>query len=624
MSDVTLVAGAPVLSGMALIKEEAKRLPDKPGVYRMLGDGGEALYVGKARSLKKRVMQYAQGRLHTQRIAAMVSLTRTMEFTSTRTETEALLLESNLIKRLKPRFNVVLRDDKSFAEILVRRDHPAPQIRKHRGVHSIPGDYFGPFASTWAVNRTVNILQKAFLLRTCSDSVYEARTRPCMLHQIKRCSAPCVDLITQPEYQALVEQAHDFMSGKSRAVTERLSTEMQAASEAMEFETAARLRDRIRALSAISMEQSINPETVVEADVFALHAEGGQACVQVFFFRAGQNWGNRAYFPRVDRSDEDPDILDAFLGQFYEDKPIPRQILLSHDVPNQALLAEAFGLRASRKVEMLRPQRGEKCRLVEHAMLNAREALGRKLAESSAQGKLLNAVCEAFGLEAQPERIEVYDNSHVMGTNAVGAMIVAGPEGFQKSQYRKFNIRGEDLTPGDDYGMMKEVLRRRFGRMVKEEEEGEAPPRPDLVLLDGGAGQLAAAMEVMADLGVDDIVMAGVAKGPDRDAGLERFFLPGKPPFMLDPKSPVLYYLQRLRDESHRFAIGAHRTRRSMDMKRSPLDEIEGIGAARKRALLHAFGSARGVSRASVADLVKVEGVSESLAQRLYDHFHKS
>ncbi len=624
MSDVTLVAGAPVLSGMALIKEEAKRLPDKPGVYRMLGDGGEALYVGKARSLKKRVMQYAQGRFHTQRIAAMVSLTRTMEFTSTRTETEALLLESNLIKRLKPRFNVVLRDDKSFAEILVRRDHPAPQIRKHRGVHSIPGDYFGPFASTWAVNRTVNILQKAFLLRTCSDSVYESRTRPCMLHQIKRCSAPCVELITRPEYQALVEQAHDFMSGKSRAVTERLSTEMQAASEAMEFETAARLRDRIRALSAISMEQSINPETVVEADVFALHAEGGQACVQVFFFRAGQNWGNRAYFPRVDRSDEDPDILDAFLGQFYEDKPIPRQILLSHDVPNQALLAEAFGLRAGRKVEMLRPQRGEKCRLVEHAMLNAREALGRKLAESSAQGKLLNAVCEAFGLEAQPERIEVYDNSHVMGTNAVGAMIVAGPEGFQKSQYRKFNIRGEDLTPGDDYGMMKEVLRRRFGRMVKEEEEGEAPPRPDLVLLDGGAGQLAAAMEVMADLGVDDIVMAGVAKGPDRDAGLERFFLPGKPPFMLDPKSPVLYYLQRLRDESHRFAIGAHRTRRSMDMKRSPLDEIEGIGAARKRALLHAFGSARGVSRASVADLVKVEGVSESLAQRLYDHFHKS
>ena len=624
MTDETLETAAPALSGMALIKEEARRLPDRPGVYRMLGEGGEALYVGKARSLKKRVIQYAQGRFHTNRIGAMVALTRSMEFTTTRTETEALLLESNLIKRLKPRFNVVLRDDKSFAEILIRRDHPAPQIRKHRGVHSIPGDYFGPFASTWAVNRTVNILQKAFLLRSCSDSVFESRTRPCMLYQIKRCSAPCVDLIQPADYQGLVDQAHDFMSGKSRAVMQHISERMQTASEAMEFEQAAKLRDRIRALSAITMEQGINPETVVEADVFALHAEGGQACVQVFFFRAGQNWGNRAYFPRVDRSDTDPEILDAFLGQFYEDKPIPRMILLSHDVPNQALLAEAFGLKAGRKVEMLRPQRGEKCRLVEHAMLNAREALGRKLAESSAQGRLLNAVCEAFGLEAQPERIEVYDNSHVMGTNAVGGMIVAGPEGFQKSQYRKFNIRSADLVPGDDYGMMKEVLTRRFGRMVKEEEEGETPPRPDLVLLDGGAGQLAAALEVMADLGVDDIAMVGVAKGPDRDAGLERFFQPGKTPFMLEPKSPVLYYLQRLRDEAHRFAIGAHRTRRTMDMKRNPLDEVEGIGAARKRALLHAFGSARGVSRASAADLVKVEGVSQALAQRIYNHFHKS
>jgi excinuclease ABC subunit C len=618
------VAQAPVLAGMALIKEEARRLPDKPGVYRMLGDGGEALYVGKARSLKKRVTQYAQGRFHTNRIAAMVALTRSMEFTTTRTETEALLLESNLIKRMKPRFNVVLRDDKSFAEILIRRDHAAPQIRKHRGVHSIPGDYFGPFASTWAVNRTVNILQKAFLLRSCSDSVFETRTRPCMLHQIKRCSAPCVDLISQEDYQALVGQAHDFMCGKSRAVLERLSADMQSAAEEMEFETAARLRDRIRALSAISMEQGINPETVVEADVFALHAEGGQACVQVFFFRAGQNWGNRAYFPRVDRADEDPDILDAFLGQFYEDKPVPRLILLSHEVPNRELLAEAFALRAGRKVEITRPVRGEKCRLVEHAMQNAREALGRKLAESSAQGRLLTGVCETFELEAQPERIEVYDNSHVMGTNAVGGMIVAGPEGFQKSQYRKFNIRSTELTPGDDYGMMREVLRRRFGRLVKEEEEGQTPPRPDLVLIDGGKGQLDAALEVMADLGVDDIVVAGVAKGPDRDAGLERFFMPGKAPFMLDPKSPVLYYLQRLRDEAHRFAIGAHRTRRSMQMTSNPLDEIEGIGAARKRALLHAFGSARGVRGASAADLVKVEGVSEALAQRIYDHFHKS
>jgi excinuclease ABC subunit C len=629
MTDDTVIApnpdeaGGSGLQGMALIKDEVKRLPDSPGVYRMLGEDGEALYVGKAKSLKKRVTHYAQGRFHTQRIAHMVHLTRAMEFTSTRTETEALLLESNLIKRLKPRFNVVLRDDKSFAEILIRRDHAAPQIRKHRGVHSIPGDYFGPFASTWAVNRTVNILQKAFLLRSCSDSVFESRTRPCMLHQIKRCSAPCVDLITGEGYRELVDEAHDFMTGKSRAVMKRLAGDMNAASEDMEFETAARLRDRIRALSMISMEQGINPETVDEADVFALHAEGGQACVQVFFFRAGQNWGNRAYFPRVDRSDEDGEIVDAFLGQFYEDKPIPRLILVSHEPPNRALLAEAFSLQANHKVEIAKPLRGEKKQLVEHALTNAREALGRKLAESSAQSKILAGLCEAFGLEASPERIEVYDNSHIMGTNAVGGMIVAGPEGFLKNQYRKFNIRSQDLVPGDDYGMMREVLRRRFGRMVKEEEAGETPVRPDLVLIDGGAGQLAVAVEVMADLGVDDIVVTGVAKGPDRDAGLERFFMPGKAPFMLDPKSPVLYYLQRLRDEAHRFAIGSHRTRRTMEMKKNPLDEIEGVGPGRKRSLLHAFGSAKGVSRASVEDLIKVDGVSTPLAQRIYDYFHR-
>ena len=630
MTDETVIApdadqpGGSGLWGMALIKDEVKRLPDSPGVYRMMGEGGEALYVGKAKSLKKRVTHYAQGRFHTQRIAHMVHLTRTMEFTTTRTETEALLLESNLIKRLKPRFNVVLRDDKSFAEILIRRDHVAPQIRKHRGVHSIPGDYFGPFASTWAVNRTVNILQKAFLLRSCSDSVYESRTRPCMLHQIKRCSAPCTGLISQDGYGELVSEAHDFMRGKSRAVMKRLSEDMGAAAEQMEFETAARLRDRIRALSAITMEQGINPETVDEADVFALHAEGGQACVQVFFFRAGQNWGNRAYFPRVDKTDEDGEILDAFLGQFYEDKPIPRLILLSHAPPNAELLAEAFSQTAGRKVELAVPVRGEKKQLVHHALTNAREALGRKMAESSAQSKILAAVCEAFGLEGSPERIEVYDNSHISGTNAVGGMVVAGPEGFQKNQYRKFNIRSQDLTPGDDYGMMREVMRRRFGRLAKEEEAGETPPRPDLVLIDGGAGQLAAATEVMADLGVDDIVVVGVAKGPDRDAGLERFFFPGKEPFMLEPKSPALYYLQRLRDEAHRFAIGSHRVRRTMEMKKNPLDEIEGVGPGRKKALLHAFGSARGVSRASAADLVKVDGVSEPLAQRIYDFFHRS
>jgi excinuclease ABC subunit C len=617
------VATAVPLKGAALIKDEVKRLPDRPGVYRMVGDEGEVLYVGKARSLKKRVLQYAQGRFHTQRIAHMVDLTRSMEFVTTRTETDALLLEINLIKQLKPRFNVLLRDDKSFPEIVIRREHAAAQLRKHRGAHTIKGDYFGPFASANAVNRTLNTLQKAFLLRSCSDSVYESRTRPCMLHQIRRCAAPCTGLISLEDYAGLVGEAEDFLRGKSRAVMRRMSDEMQAASDEMEFERAARLRDRIRALASIAQEQQINPETVDEADVFALHAEGGQACVQVFFFRAGQNWGNRAYFPRVDKSDEDPEVMAAFLGQFYDDKPIPKVILTNVEPAEKELLAEAFCLKGGRKVDIARPQRGEKRQLVEHAFLNAREALGRKMAESSAQTKLLAGVCEAFGLEAPPERIEVYDNSHIMGTNAVGGMIVAGPDGFQKSQYRKFNIKGTDITPGDDFGMMKEVLRRRFARLVKEEEEGGDAVRPDLVLIDGGAGQISAVMEVMADLGVDDIAVVGVAKGPDRDAGLERFFIPGKPYFMLEPKSPVLYYLQRLRDEAHRFAIGTHRTRRTMDMKKNPLDEIEGVGPGRKRALLHAFGSARGVSRASVDDLAKVEGVSAPLAERIYGFFRK-
>ena len=612
------------LRGAALIKDEVRRLPDKPGVYRMIGDDAEVLYVGKARSLKKRVVQYAQGRFHTQRIAHMVDLTRAMEFVVTRTETDALLLEINLIKQLKPRFNVLLRDDKSFPEILIRRNHPAPQLKKHRGAHAIPGDYYGPFASAWAVNRTLNTLQKAFLLRSCTDSVYETRTRPCMLHQIRRCSAPCTGLVSLEDYNGLVGQAELFLRGKSRSVMARMSAEMQAAADDLEFERAARLRDRIRALASIAQETKVNPETVDEADVFALHAEGGQACVQVFFFRAGQNWGNRAYFPRVDKSDEDPDVMAAFLGQFYEDKPIPRLVLLNVEPSDKDLLCEAFAIKAGRKVEIIRPQRGEKRELVEAALTNAREALGRKMAESSAQSKLLAGVCEALGLEAQPERIEVYDNSHIMGTNAVGGMIVAGPEGFQKNQYRKFNIRSTELTPGDDYGMMKEVLRRRFARLVREEEEGEDAVRPDLVLIDGGAGQLAAALEVMADLGVQDVPVVGVAKGPDRDAGLERFFIPGKEPFMLEPKSPVLYYLQRLRDEAHRFAIGSHRTRRAMDMRRNPLDEIEGVGPSRKRALLHAFGSARGVSRASVQDLAKVDGVSEALARRIHDFFRKA
>ena len=642
---------APRLSGMALLQDEVRRLPDSPGVYRMFGEDGELLYVGKARSLKKRVSHYAQGRFHSQRIAHMVHATRALEVTTTETETQALLLECNLIKRLKPRFNVVLRDDKSFAEIVLRRDHSAPQIRKHRGAHTLKGDYFGPFASTWAVNRTVSVLQKAFLLRSCSDNVFETRKRPCMLHQIKRCSAPCTGEVSPEDYAALVAQAHQFLTGKSRAVMGGLSHDMQAAADEMDFERAARLRDRIRALSAISMEQAINPETVEEADVFALHAAGGQACVQVFFFRAGQNWGNRAYFPRVNTAigetadalddqldgqfdgadappakevDENGAILEAFLGQFYDDRPAPRLILLSHDIPNRALLAEALCLKSRHKVEIATPRRGEKRDVVQHALTNAREALGRRMAEGSAQATLLAGVCEAFGLEGAPERIEVYDNSHIMGTNAVGGMIVAGPEGFQKTAYRKFNIKSEELTPGDDYAMMDEVLRRRFGRLVKEEEGGETPPRPDLVLVDGGKGQLDAALVVLQNLGLHDIPVIGVAKGPDRDAGLERFFLPGRrDPFMLEPKSAVLYYLQRLRDEAHRFAIGAHRARRSAAMVKNPLDEIEGVGPGRKRALLHAFGSARGVSRASAGDLVKVEGVSQALAERIHAYFNR-
>ncbi|HEY0103237.1 MAG TPA: excinuclease ABC subunit UvrC [Brevundimonas sp.] len=613
--------------GAELIRDEARRAPDKPGVYRMYGEDGVCLYVGKARSIKKRILQYAQGRFHTQRIGLMVSLTRSMELVVTASETEALLLESNFIKKLKPRFNVVLRDDKSFAELMIRKDHRAPQVRKHRGAHTTPGDYFGPFASTWAVNRTLTTLQKAFLLRSCSDSVYETRTRPCMLHQIKRCSAPCTGLISLEDYGELVGEASAFLKGKSRAVIARLSQEMTAAAEAMDFEQAARVRDRIRALSAISMENSVSAEGVAEADVFALFSEGGQACVQVFFYRGGQNWGGRAYFPRVDRSDTDPEILAAFLGQFYEDKPVPRLILSNVRPHELELLEEAFSMKAKeadgrRVVSIERPMRGDRKSLVDHALTNAREALGRKMAEGSAQGKILDEVCEAFGLDVRPERIEVYDNAHIQGTNAVGGMIVATPEGFQKSQYRKFNIRGEDLTPGDDYGMMREVMRRRFSRLVKDEDAGEEVVRPDLLLIDGGAGQLAEVLAVLADLGLDDITAVGVAKGPDRDAGLERFFMPGKPPFMLPVKSPALYYIQRLRDEAHRFANGAHRTRRSMDIKKNPLDEIEGVGPGRKRALLHAFGSAKGVGRASVADLVKVEGINQPLAERIYGFFH--
>ncbi|WP_339915727.1 excinuclease ABC subunit UvrC [uncultured Brevundimonas sp.] len=626
MTDPT-VPDAPVesaaLTAAELIRDEARRAPDKPGVYRMYGEDGTCLYVGKAASLKKRVLQYAQGRFHTQRIGLMVSQTRSMELVVTASETEALLLEANFIKRLKPRFNVLMRDDKSFAELMIRKDHRAPQVMKHRGTHTRPGDYFGPFASTWAVNRTLTTLQRAFLLRTCSDSVYESRTRPCMLHQIKRCSAPCTGLISLEDYGALVDEASAFLKGRSRAVIDRLSDEMTAAAEVQDYEQAARTRDRIRALTTIAMENSVNAGNIAEADVFALFSDGGQACVQVFFYRAGQNWGGWAYFPRVDRADTDPEILAAFLGQFYEDKPVPRLILSNVRPHELELLEAAFSLKSDHRVDIARPQRGDKLGLVDHALTNAREALGRKMAESSAQGKILDEVCEVLGLEARPERIEVYDNAHIQGTNAVGGMIVAGPEGFQTSQYRKFNIRDEDLTPGDDYGMMREVMRRRFGRLVRDEAAGEDVVRPDLLLIDGGAGQLAEVLAVLADLGVEDITVVGIAKGPDRDAGMERFFMPGRPPFMLPLKSPALYYVQRLRDEAHRFANGAHRTRRSMDIKKNPLDEIEGVGPGRKKLLLHAFGSAKGVGRASVTDLVKVAGINQSLAERIHAYFHK-
>jgi excinuclease ABC subunit C len=612
------------LTGAALIRHEASLAPDKPGVYRMLGADGEVLYVGKAKSLKKRVLQYAQGRFHTQRIGRMVHLTHEMVLMRTQTEGEALLLEARLIKALKPRYNVLLRDDKSFAEILVRKDHEAPQITKHRGAHSIQGDYFGPFASTGAVNRTLDTLQKAFLLRTCTDSVYASRTRPCMLHQIKRCSAPCTGVIGLEDYADLVRQAHDFLRGKSRTVIDRLTREMTVASDDMEFEKAGQLRDRIRSLNHVAMSSSVDLEGA-EADVFAIFAEGGAACVQAVFFRAGQNWGDRAYFPRVDQEDSEGEILDAFLGQFYQDKPIPKLVLVSHPLSEPELMTEALSLKADRKVTITRPQRGDKFDVVQNALNNARSALGRRMAEQSAQSRLLLGVAEAFGLDAPPSRIEVYDNSHLGGTHAVGGMVVAGPEGFIKGQYRKFTIRDLDTQPGDDYAMMAEVFRRRFMRLIKEKDlpEGEKNfGRPDLVLVDGGQGQLDAVLAVLTELGLDDLNVVGVAKGPDRDAGLERFFMPGRLPFMLEPKSPVLYYLQRLRDEAHRYAIGANRQKRDAAITRNPLDEIDGIGARRKRALLAAFGSGREVAAARVEDLAKVEGVSQALAQKIYDFFH--
>ncbi len=609
-------------TGYGRIQGYLKTLDSSPGVYRMLDAESRVLYVGKARNLRARVSNYSRPGGHSGRIDRMIRETASMMFLTTRTETEALLLEQNLIKQLKPKYNVLLRDDKSFPNILVAKDHAFPQIKKHRGAKKEKGAYFGPFASAGAVNRTLNQLQKAFLLRNCSDAMFDSRTRPCLLYQIKRCSAPCTGLISAEAYAESVRDAERFLSGRSTRVQEDLAAQMAEASEAMEFERAAGLRDRIRALTQVQSSQGINPRGVSEADVIALHLDGGQACVQVFFIRANQNWGNRDFYPRVGPDVAAAEVMEAFLGQFYDNKEPPRQLILSDAIENEDLMAEALAGKAGRKVEILVPQRGEKAELVAGALRNARESLARRMSESATQAKLLRGLAEAFDLDAPPQRIEVYDNSHFQGTNAVGAMIVAGPEGLMKNSYRKFNIRGEDLTPGDDFGMMKEVLSRRFARLIKDDPDRSKGQWPDLLLIDGGAGQVSAVAEIMAARGVGDIPMVGVAKGVDRDAGKEEFYRPGTRPFALRHNDPVLYFIQRLRDEAHRFAIGTHRAKRAKSIGATPLDDIPGVGATRKRALLAHFGSAKAVSRANLADLKAVDGISGTLAETIYDFFH--
>jgi excinuclease ABC subunit C len=649
-------------AGRAAILRYSRLAPLSPGVYRMIDAKGDVLYVGKAKNIRKRIVAYARPTGYDPRIERMIAATTSLEFVLTATETEALLLEANLIKRLRPRFNVLLRDDKSFPYILITADHWAPQILKHRGAHTRGGSYYGPFASVWAVNRTITALQRAFLLRSCSDAFFESRTRPCLLHQIKRCSGPCTREIDFAQYAGLVREANAFLSGKSQGVKDALAVEMEKAAAALEFERAAIYRDRLAALSAVQSHQGINPSGVENADVFAVHQAGGFSCVEVFFFRGGQNWGNRAYFPRADRLLAAADVLGAFLAQFYDDKPSPGCILISHAIAERALLAEALTTKSGHKVNVSVPQRGEKKDLVDHALANAREALARKLAETSSQRKLLHALSETLGLPRAPLRVEVYDNSHIQGTNAVGAMIVAGSEGFQKNQYRKFNIRSSDLVPGDDFGMMREVLSRRFKRLMNEAPRPAVPvssssaaavagaparagapidiaglgdglsdgsgdgdgdsPWPGLVIVDGGSGQLTAAQETLAALGVADIPLVAVAKGPDRDAGLETFFLPGREPFKLKPRDPVLYFVQRLRDEAHRFAIGSHRLRRRRDIREAGLQEIPGIGPTRKRALLHHFGTLKAIERAALADLAGVPGISAETARKIYDFFH--
>ena len=608
-------------TGHPVIQAYLKTLDGSPGVYRMLNATSEVLYVGKARNLKARVSNYARPSGHSGRIARMISETATMMFLTTRTETEALLLEQNLIKQLKPRYNVLLRDDKSFPNILIPTDHAFPMIKKHRGKKSEKGAYFGPFASAGAVNRTLNQLQRVFLLRTCTDATFDARTRPCLLFQIKRCAAPCVGKVSAPDYAALVGDATNFLNGKTTTVQSNLAKTMNEASEAMEFERAAALRDRIKALTQVQQTQGINPAGVAEADVIALHLDQGQACVQVFFIRANQSWGNRDFYPKTGAGAEEPEIMEAFVAQFYDDKEPPRLILLSHPVDNPDLVTELLSDRAGRKVTIGVPQRGEKAELVENAARNARESLARRMAESSTQTKLLNGLAEAFDLDAPPKRIEVFDNSHIQGTNAVGGMIVSGQDGFLKSQYRKFNIKSDAGANSDDFGMMKEVLTRRFERLLKEDPDRKSDAWPDLLLIDGGAGQVSAVAGIMSDLGVDDIAMVGVAKGVDRDAGKEEFHRAGQPVKALRMNDPVLYFVQRLRDEAHRWAIGAHRAKRAKAISATPLDDIPGIGATRKRALLAHFGSAKAVARAGLTDLTAVAGISEAMAQTISDYF---
>ncbi|MGO8910685.1 MAG: excinuclease ABC subunit UvrC [Bradyrhizobium sp.] len=627
------VADGRLAIGHAAIENAVRLAPTSPGVYRMLNAASDVLYVGKAKNVRKRLSSYARVTApQPARILRMIAATVSVEIISTSTETEALLLEANLIKQLRPRFNVQLRDDKSFPYILITGDHWAPQILKHRGAQTRPGQYFGPFASAGAVNRTITALQRAFLMRSCTDAFFESRTRPCLLYQIRRCSGPCTGEIDFPGYTELVREAKDFLSGRSRAVKQELAAEMEKASAELEFETAALYRDRLAALSAIQSQQGINPRTVEEADVFAIHQEGGYSCVEVFFFRTGQNWGNRAYFPRAEKSFTPEEVLASFLAQFYDDKPPPKLILLSHAIEECELMANALSIKAGFKVEVATPRRGEKKELIAHALTNAREALGRKLADTATQGRLLAGLVTTLGLPHPPRRIEVYDNSHIQGTNAVGAMIVAGPDGFIKNQYRKFNIKSEGLTPGDDYAMMQEVLQRRFKRLTTPPAEGEAtkgrpdddsfPQWPDLVIIDGGRGQLNAAREIFEGLGLSQVALLAVAKGPDRDAGRETLFMPDREAIKLEPRDPVLYFIQRLRDEAHRFVIGSHRKLRKKDIREAGLQEIPGIGPSRKRALLHHFGTLKEIERASIADLGKVPGVSAESARKIFEFFH--